>query len=75
MQYKKVYLGNKKIHFIAIKHLFLANLDFDAKVKNGTCDFTVKIPLVESPYAYGMGDDTRAISLKLTHLTVNLCEE
>jgi len=49
-------------------------IDFDAKVESGTCDFLVRIPLVESPYAYGMSKDTRPISLKLTHMTVNLCE-
>ena len=49
-------------------------ISFDAEVKDGTCNFKVLIPLVESPYAYGMSDDTRAISLKLTHMTVNLCE-
>ena len=49
-------------------------IGFDAKVENGKCDFIVRIPEVESPYAYGMSDDTRPISLKLTHMTVNLCD-
>lgn len=49
-------------------------IEFDAAVENGLCEFIVKIPLVESPYAYGISDDTRAISFKLSHMTVNLCE-
>lgn len=49
-------------------------ISFDVNVENGMCDFIVSVPHVESPYAYGMSNDTREISLKLTHVTVNLCE-
>lgn len=50
-------------------------IEFDANVENGMCNFIVNIPHVESPYAYGMSEDTRAISLKLSHMTVNFVEE
>ena len=51
------------------------NIKFDAMVENGKCEFTLRIPLVESPFAYGISDDKRAISFKISHITVNLCEQ
>ncbi len=50
-------------------------LEFDAEVIDGICEFSVLVPHVESPYLYGMSDDTRPISLKLSHITVNYCED
>lgn len=48
---------------------------FDAAVEDGRCEFELNVPFVESPFAYGMGEDTRPISFKLSHITINRCEE
>lgn len=50
-------------------------LEFDAGVEDGMCEFVLNIPNAVSPYELGLSDDTREITLKLTHITVNIVEE
>lgn len=46
----------------------------DIPVENGICEFEFKIPEAAAPCTYSVSEETREISLKLTHMTVQLCD-